>query len=630
MIQNVSSSTAVAVATSSTTTTNQPAAAAQQGTVTKKAVPSISQLDAQAWMLRQQVGAALYDRSFTLKEGERALKRLEAIEAYANDIFSKEGGPTARDLRRLANKLNSADKLLDRLSNNNKGVNLSSVEGIDGRDMDVVQANLADRIRAGLADGSLTEDEAKVLTEQQDQLAELEAKFRESDGKLTAGEMKQVMDQLRKSADAINQARNNGSGVNLGTYSYANSVDDRQAALEKMLAEGLKAGSLTEAEADQVRKQFEVVNQQEAAALKNGNVDWREWTNLSTSMNDAEILLYDLQRNTDGVKLADTYVDVINVDKRQAQQLEGLTRGIDNGSLTNDEAINLLDIQQDIQASENRLVRDGLTRSEYLRLQNQMNDYSLVAADLAGNKDRYDGLTPRVTLPPITGTPSTPPAPVAPPAPPATGGPVTPPTPPAPPAPPVAVDPVTPPAPPAPPAPPVAVDPVMPPAPPAPPVAEEPKAAEPPKAAAETKPAEQPKAADEAKKDEVASQTKTDEAGALAEYEAAMRHAARSYGEIKDRFAEFMTKAMTDVEGRVRDRNSEHLDKLAERRREEADRYEKADDDRKETAKRDNKDDDRKIEFGFGNRNADTEAKVGAYAAAAAKPAIVSLQKKVA
>ncbi len=88
--------------------------APQEKTVTKNAVPSVQALDAQAWMLRQQVGASLYDRSFTLREGERALKRMEAVEAYANEIFSKDGGPTARDLRRLANKLNNAEKMLDR------------------------------------------------------------------------------------------------------------------------------------------------------------------------------------------------------------------------------------------------------------------------------------------------------------------------------------------------------------------------------------------------------------------------------------------------------------------------------------------------------------------------------------
>ncbi|MCZ8375994.1 MAG: hypothetical protein O9342_11500 [Beijerinckiaceae bacterium] len=600
MIQNVSSNAAVNPAAALAASGQQNnaggnAAAKQEKTVTKKAVPALSELDAKAWMLRQQVGAALYDRSFTLREGERALKRMEAIEAYANEIFAKEGGPTDRDLRRLANRLNNADKLLDRLSNNDRGINLSSLEGIDGRDIDVVQANLADRIRHGLNDGSLTEDEAKVLVAQQDQLAALEAKFRESDGKLTAGEMKQVMDQLRKSADALNQARNNGVGVNLGSYSYADAVNDRQAQLEKMLADGLKAGSLTEAEAETVRNQFAVVNEEEATALQNGKVDWREWVNLSSSMNDAEILIYDLQRNDDGKRLADSYVDVVQVDKRQAQQLEGLTRGIDNGSLTNEEAISLLDLQQDIQRSENKLVRDGLTRSEFLRLQNEMNDYSLVAADLQSNSDRYDGLTPRITVPPVL-----PPVtdPVKPPAGPAPVEPAAPPV--------VAVNPA--PAPEAPVAPPVTAN----------------------EAAPATGNAGTPAPeTDEAKSSATPSVTKEDDTVLSAGAQEALKRAASSYGEIRDRFAEFMTKAMADSDRRVIDRVSEYLDKASERRKEEGERSERVSDNRKPGVfGKPGSDDDNAIWPGERGRDVAAEAKVGAYLAGV-KPAVVTVQNKI-
>jgi hypothetical protein len=138
MIQNVSSNMAVLPLAAQTSVAPAAKNAPQEKTVTKNAVPSVQALDAQAWMLRQQVGASLYDRSFTLREGERALKRMEAVEAYANEIFSKDGGPTARDLRRLANKLNNAEKMLDRLATNNRGIDLDSIEAIDGRDIDVV------------------------------------------------------------------------------------------------------------------------------------------------------------------------------------------------------------------------------------------------------------------------------------------------------------------------------------------------------------------------------------------------------------------------------------------------------------------------------------------------------------
>ncbi|MCZ8182347.1 MAG: hypothetical protein O9322_05195 [Beijerinckiaceae bacterium] len=599
MIQNVSSNAAVNPAAALAASGQQNnaggnAAAKQEKTVTKQAVPALSELDSKAWMLRQQVGAALYDRSFTLREGERALKRMEAVEAYANEIFAKEGGPTDRDLRRLANRLNNADKLLVRLSNNDRGINLSSVEAIDGRDIDVVQANLADRIRHGLNDGSLTDDEAKVLLAQQDQLASLEAKFRESDGKLTAGEMKQVMDQLRKSADALNQARNNGVGVNLGTYSYADAVNDRQAQLEKMLADGLKAGSLTETEAESVRNQFALVNEEEAAALQNGKIDWREWVNLSSSMNDAEILIYDLQRNDDGKRLADSYVDVVQVDKRQAQQLEGLTRGIDNGALTNEEAISLLDLQQDIQRSENKLVRDGLTRSEFLRLQNEMNDYSLVAADLQSNSDRYDGLTPRITVPPVL---------------PAAPAPVTPPVDPAP------VQPS---------APPVEAANPAPQAPVAPPVI--PNGAAPATGNTGTPAPE----TDKAKAAATPAVTKEDDTVLSAGAQEALKRAASTYGEIRDRFAEWMTKAMAESDLRVIDRVTDYLDKASERRKEEGERSEKASDNRKSGVfGKPGSDDDSAIWPGERGRDVATEAKVGAYLAGV-KPVIVTVQNKIA
>lgn len=412
MIQNVSSGAASVAALNSANAksaaaANQNTATTQETTVTKKAVPSIAELNAQAFLQRQQIGAALYDRSFTLKEGSRALTRQDAIQAYAEQIQMKEGGPTAKDLRILQRKLDRAAAQIDRLSNNGAGINLSSVAGIDGRDIDIVQENLTARINAGIKDGSLTDDEAKVLVAQQDEIAGIEAKLRETDGKLTAGEMKQVMDQLRKAADAINQARNNGTGVNLGTYDYANSVNDRQAALEKQLDQAIKLGSITAEEADAVRTQFDAVNKLEEQALANGNVNWRESVGLSTAMNNAEIMLYDLQRNDAGVKLADSYVDVKYVDQRQAQQLESVTRGIDKGTVTNEEGIVLLNDLQATQALENKLVSGGLTRAEYLQLQNEMNDFSLLNADLQGNKDRYTGLFPAAPAPAPTTAPAT-------------------------------------------------------------------------------------------------------------------------------------------------------------------------------------------------------------------------------
>lgn len=398
MIQNVSNA-AILNAANSKPAANAavPAPAASNAakpetTVTAKAVPTVASINAQAFLERQQIGAALYDRSFTLAEGVKALTRQDAIQAYADKVQAKDGGPTQQDLQKIANKLDKAEVQIQKLSNNNQGANLSSLEAIDGKELDTVQADLAARIQAGIKDGTLTEKEAEGLVKRQQDINDIEVKLRESDGKLTAGEQKQLLDQLRKTADEINRARTNDIGVNLTYYNYAKAVDDRQAALEKQLEQGIKIGSLTADEADQVRVEFEKVNKLEEVARGDGKVVWREAVQLSTAMNSAEIKLYDLQRNDAGKKLKDSFVDVKYVDQQEARHLESIARGIDNKALTNDEAIELLKSQQGIQSQEETLVQGGLTRGEYLQLQNSMNDFSLRNSELQSNADRWNGI----------------------------------------------------------------------------------------------------------------------------------------------------------------------------------------------------------------------------------------------
>jgi hypothetical protein len=369
----------------------------------RNTAPSVDELNQIASVQRAEIAAGLYDRSLTLGEGARTLKRQDAIQAYAASIAAQEGGPSAADLRKLGRKLERAQTQIEKLQNNDRGANLSSIEAIDGRDLDIVQENLNNRINAGLRDGSLTKDEADTLLKRQQEIAAVEVKLRESGGKLTAGEQKVLLDDLRKTADAINAARRNGEGVNVATLSYAEQIDRRQAALEKQLEQGIKLGSLTAEEADQVRAAFDVANQVEAGALANGRVDWRENVLVSNALNDAEIALYDLQRNDAGVKLADSFVDVKYIDMRQAQQLESITRGIDNGRVTNVEGETLLRSQQAIQQLENKLVNNDLTRGEYFRLQTELNNFALENADLQGNRDRWTGIFPVESPTPPTG-----------------------------------------------------------------------------------------------------------------------------------------------------------------------------------------------------------------------------------
>lgn len=423
MIQNVSNAAILNAANSkpaANVAVPAPAAsnaAKPETTVTAKAVPTVASINAQAFLERQQIGAALYDRSFTLSEGISALTTQKGIAAYAKKAES-DGKLTAAELQKLDKKLDKAEVKIQNMTTNNKGADLDSNAAIDGRELDVVQQNLMDRINAGVKDGTLTKEEAEGLLKRQDELNKLEASLRESDGKLTAGEQKQVLDQLRKEADRVNSLRHNNVGVNLTYKTYADSIDARQAALEKQLEAGIKSGTLTEDEAKVVRGYLDDANKLEAEYGADGRIDWKDHNRLSTALNSAEIQLYDLQRNDSGKKLKASYVDVVHVDKREAQQLESIARGISNKSLTDEEAIATLEAQKGIQGMEDGFIKDGdgkLDRGEYLRLQSAMNTFDLANHEAQTNSARWNGILsePKVAAQPKPAAPVAPVAPAA-------------------------------------------------------------------------------------------------------------------------------------------------------------------------------------------------------------------------
>ena len=121
-------------------------------------------------------------------------------------------------------------------------------------------------------------------------------------------------------ADEINRARTNDVGVNLTYLNYQKSVDERQAALEKQLQAGIKAGTLTEGEVKDIRAEFDKSYKLEEQMQGDGKIVWREAVQMSSALNEVEIKLYDLQRNDAGKKLKDSFVDVKHVDQREAQQ----------------------------------------------------------------------------------------------------------------------------------------------------------------------------------------------------------------------------------------------------------------------------------------------------------------------
>jgi hypothetical protein len=122
---------------------------------------------------------------------------------------------------------------------------------------------------------------------------------------------------------------------------------------------------------------------------------------------------------------------------------------------------------------------------------------------------------------------------------------------------------------------------------------------------------------------ETPSVKKDDNPGLSTAAQEALKRAASTYGEVRDRFAEWMTGATRDSDRRLAD----YMEKSAERRKEAVERLEKAEEKSVPTFRKD-REGNGLPELGSVGRDADTESKVGAYAAAN-KPAVVVLQDKV-
>ncbi len=202
--------------------------------------------------------------------------------------------------------------------------------------------------------------------------------------------------------------------MNLTFKEYGEAVDKRQAALEKQLEAGVKAGTLTDKEAKAIRAEFDAAQKVEDELRADGRIDGRDNIKMSTALNNVEIKIYELQRNTAGKQLKDSYVDVKAVDQRQARDIESIARGISNKSLTDEESIELLNDQRKIGKMEDKFLADDgkLDRGEFLRMQNAFNDFALKNGELQSNKDRWTGIVKETAAAPAP-APVPVPAPVA-------------------------------------------------------------------------------------------------------------------------------------------------------------------------------------------------------------------------
>lgn len=142
------------------------------------------------------------------------------------------------------------------------GQNYSAWQSINQR-----QDNLERRIDRGVRDGSLTRREAALLRDEFRDLERLEARYRRSDGRLTAWERADLDRRFDALSARIRYERYDAQNQGRGAW---RSIDQRQASLDARIDRGVRTGALTRREAYRLRAEFRDIAQLEAYYRRTG------------------------------------------------------------------------------------------------------------------------------------------------------------------------------------------------------------------------------------------------------------------------------------------------------------------------------------------------------------------------
>lgn len=128
------------------------------------------------------------------------------------------------------------------------------------------QGLVEDRIEAGLAAGDMTPAEARMLRADMYALVALEGRYRS--GGLSWSERRDLDRRYAALDDQIRMAMLDGDGVALA------SLEERKERLERRIAQGLRSGQLTDAEAEALQDELDELARVESRYRLDGVSGW--------------------------------------------------------------------------------------------------------------------------------------------------------------------------------------------------------------------------------------------------------------------------------------------------------------------------------------------------------------------
>ncbi len=264
------------------------------------------------------------------------------------------------------------------------------------------QANQLEQIQRGVQNGTISSQEATKLLEQQSKIAE-SVKAAQADGFMSSSERADIQRQQMMAGFGVSQASNS---LELGhLLSRDSDLSQRQAEQIGSIAQGVRSGSLTGGEASSLLSGQANIARSLANAQADGRVSLGELVNTYFQQESAG---QNIQREKGDLEKApharSGLRELINqkrsaeVANAQAGQLEQIQRGVQNGTISSQEATKLLEQQAKIAESIKAASADGsISDSERasIRRQQMMAGFGV---SQASNSLEFDHLFSRDTL----------------------------------------------------------------------------------------------------------------------------------------------------------------------------------------------------------------------------------------
>jgi polyhydroxyalkanoate synthesis regulator phasin len=345
-------------------------------TVKDRTISFIPDIDKRKTEINHRIADGIASGKLTLEEARSLLDELNRISTQqaqlkANDsvLDEREKLSLALDLERLAT--NTEKEIRD-----NPFVSKSIEELKKQADQDIASGTLS---------GKLTAVEVQSLRGELNRISTYETTSLVSDGSLDAKEAIILVSDLTKLIKDVDVASKNGNGA-------LPDIAKRQAEIYQRITEGVMQGRLSTKSADNLKRDFYRIMDQDAKYRAAGGMSFGEQASLALEL---EKLASNIEAS-----MGETQAALPDVDQKQADLDNELAGAVASGQLSPAQAQEFSTELDRIASEENafRFSGSGLSYSESLALITELEKLSgRIDTALAGQKPQWSGIDGRIS-----------------------------------------------------------------------------------------------------------------------------------------------------------------------------------------------------------------------------------------